>query len=108
MGTEPNEGLEVLRGVWDAQGQSGADLDDCGNTKACKRMSAVGFDGLAAEADGDLRAAWKAKLEREGKLNVSGGSIRDLVLGHAPSPADGGDSTARRTSGWTSRRPSPN
>ncbi len=34
-----------------------------------------------AGPDGDLRAAWKAKLEREGKLSSAGGSVRDLVLG---------------------------
>ena len=79
---QPDEALEVLRGVWSAQGQSGVDLDD-GSTKACKKMAAVGFDGMAAEADGDLRAAWRARLEREGKLSTAGGSIADLVLGPA-------------------------
>jgi hypothetical protein len=43
-------------------------------------MSDVGFDGLAGP-DEDLQAAWKAKLEREGKLNAEAGSVRDLVLG---------------------------
>jgi hypothetical protein len=28
-----------------------------------------------------LRQAWRERLQREGKLNTSGGSIRDLVLG---------------------------
>jgi hypothetical protein len=41
----------------------------------------VGFDDFAAGQDGDLNAAWRARLEREGKLNRSGGSLRDLVLG---------------------------
>ena len=44
-------------------------------------MADVGFDGLAEETDGDLRAAWRARLEREGKLNPAAGSVRDLVLG---------------------------
>lgn len=80
MSSEPSEALEVLREVWSAQGQDSAALaDDC-EVKACKRMSDVGFDGLAGP-DGDLRAAWKAKLEREGKLNPAAGSVRDLVLG---------------------------
>ena len=35
-------------------------------------MSDVGFDGMAGP-DGDLRAAWKAKLEREGKLDAEHG-----------------------------------
>jgi len=85
MSSEPGEALEVLREVWSAQGQDSASLaDDCGEVKACKRMSDVGFDGLAGP-DGDLRAAWKAKLEREGKLNPASGSVRDLVLGQ-PAP----------------------
>jgi hypothetical protein len=78
-----DDAREVLREVWSAQGQTSADLDeDCGPTKACKKMADVGFDGLADE-DGDLRAAWRNRLQREGKLNEETGSIRDLVLGSA-------------------------
>jgi hypothetical protein len=43
-------------------------------------MQHVSFDGLA-EPGTDLRGAWRERLQREGKLNTSGGSIRDLVLG---------------------------
>jgi hypothetical protein len=83
MSREQDDALEVLRGVWSAQGQTSADLEEaCGNTKSCKRMADVGFDGLAG-ADEDLRAAWRAKLKREGKLNPEGGSLADLVLGPA-------------------------
>ncbi len=87
MSREPDDALEVLRGVWSAQGQTSADLDkDCGSTKSCKRMADVGFDGLAsAEGDVDLRTAWRARLQREGKLAPGGGSVRDLVLGSAES-----------------------
>jgi hypothetical protein len=78
-----DEAREVLREVWSAQGQTSADLDEaCGTTKSCKKMADVGFDGLAGE-DGDLRAAWRDKLQREGKLNEGTDSIRDLVLGSA-------------------------
>ena len=85
MSREPDEALGVLRGIWSAQGQTSADLDeDCGSTKSCKRMADVGFDGMA-DADGDLRAAWRARLEREGKLNPGAGSVRDLVFGAAES-----------------------
>jgi len=81
MSRQPDEALEVLRGVWSAQGQTSAELDEaCGNTKSCKKMADVGFDGLAG-TDEDLRTAWRARLEREGKLNAEGGSVRDLVLG---------------------------
>jgi hypothetical protein len=83
MSRQPDEALEVLRGVWSAQGQTSAELDEaCGNTKSCKKMADVGFDGLAG-ADEDLRTAWRARLEREGKLNAEGGSVRELVLGPA-------------------------
>jgi hypothetical protein len=87
MSREPDDALEVLRGVWSAQGQTSADLDEAGgNTKSCKRMADVGFDGLAgADGEGDLRAAWRARLEREGKLTPGSGSVRDLVFGSAES-----------------------
>lgn len=81
------QALSALRGVWQAQGQTSADLDEaCGNTKSCKNMEAVGFQGLADEDDtqpggDDLRRAWKTKLEREGKLSSEAGSVRDLVFG---------------------------
>lgn len=84
MSREPDEALEVLRGVWSASGQTSADLDENCGTKSCTRMADVGFDGMAG-ADGDLRAAWRATLEREGKLNSGTGSVRDLVLGSAES-----------------------
>jgi hypothetical protein len=83
MSREPNETLEVLRGIWSAQGQTSADLDDAGSTKSCKRMADVGF-GEIDGGDGDVRAAWRDRLEREGKLNP-GNSVADLVLGPAES-----------------------
>ena len=84
MGAEREEALEVLREVWRSQGQIAVDLDD-GCEKACKRMTdaGVGFEDFAAGEDTDLNVAWRARLEREGKLNRSGGSVRDLVLGSA-------------------------
>ena len=87
MSGQPDDALEVLREVWGAQGQTSADLDEaCGETKSCKRMTDVGFDGLADAAGagargGDLRAAWRNQLRREGKLDPEAGSVRDLVLG---------------------------
>ena len=58
-----------------------ADLDEHtpGHGTACKRMANVGFDGIKGD-DEDLRAAWRDKLEREGKLNPAGGSVKDLVF----------------------------
>ena len=79
---EPAEAIEVLREVWRAQGQGDADLDEAlrqhGHGKSCKNMRNVGFDGT----DEDLRAAWRGRLEREGKL-AAGASLKDLVLGPA-------------------------
>jgi hypothetical protein len=81
MSGNTEDALDVLRGVWSAQGQSAEDIEEaCGNTKSCKRMADVGFDGLAEETDGDLRLAWRTQLAREGKLNPDAGSVRDLVL----------------------------
>ena len=81
MSGNTEEALDVLRGVWSAQGQTAEDIEEaCGNTKSCNRMADVGFDGLAEETDGDLRLAWRTQLAREGKLNPDAGSVRDLVL----------------------------
>jgi hypothetical protein len=89
MSREPDEALEVLRGIWSAQGQTSADLADPdkqsnsrGEAKACKRMASVGFDGIKGD-DEDLRAAWRNTLAREGKLNTEAGSVKDLVFGPA-------------------------
>ena len=69
---------EVLRALWQAEGQ---ELDeDCTpeNQRACKNMKDVSFDGFAP-AGSDLGQAWRDTLRREGKL--SEGSLRDLVMG---------------------------
>jgi len=88
------EALSALRGIWQAKKQTSADIEEsCGNTKACKNMESVGFQGLVDEVGGEsesqdpksvgnnLRAAWKVKLEREGKATAGGTSVRDLVFG---------------------------
>ncbi|HEU5418871.1 MAG TPA: hypothetical protein VFV41_14370 [Streptosporangiaceae bacterium] len=89
MSDEPDEALEVLRTVWTAQDQDAAALAEAsGPAKSCKRMSDIGFGGMAGP-DGDLRAAWKDRLAREGKLNPGAtGSIRDLLLGTAARTGD--------------------
>ena len=90
MGAEraESEALEVLRDIWRGQEQTAADLDDDCETH-CRRMTdaGVGFDDYAAGDETDRRAAWRARLEREGKLG-SGGSLRDVVLGTARRTAD--------------------
>jgi hypothetical protein len=87
MSAESVDALDVLRDVWRSTGQSAADLvDPAGEQKACKRMTdaGVGYEDFAAGEE-DLNAAWRARLEREGKLNRSGGTVRDLVIGSAES-----------------------
>jgi hypothetical protein len=82
-GPEPDVAAEVLRRIWSASGQTAAELDELfGPAKSCKNMRDVGFDGLA-DTGKDLRAAWRATLEREGKLTDRSGSVADLVLGSA-------------------------
>ena len=70
----PDAALDVLRTIWSATGQSRDDI--AGPERSCQRMSDVGFAGMAGP-DGDLRAAWRATLEREGKLNPVAGSVLD-------------------------------
>jgi hypothetical protein len=81
MSRESDEALEVLRGIWSAQGQTSMDLDERSHGhKACKRMANVGFDGITGD-DEDLRTAWRNTLEREGKLQAEGGTVKDLIFG---------------------------
>ncbi|MCB1247684.1 MAG: hypothetical protein KDB69_10485 [Acidimicrobiia bacterium] len=78
--TNPDETTNDVASVWSASGQS-PDLDeDCNPNKVCRNMKEITFDGYA-EPGTDLTAAWKATLEREGKLSPDGESLRDLVFG---------------------------
>jgi hypothetical protein len=80
MSAERAEALEVLRDVWRGQAQAVADLDDSCESH-CKKMTdaGVGFDDYAAgDATGRI-TAWRARLEREGKLSPAG-SLRDLIM----------------------------
>ena len=83
MSAESGEALDVLRNVWRSNGQGAADLDDpAGEEKTCKKMTdaGVGYEDFGA-GEQDLNAAWRHRLEREGKLSRAGGTIRDLVMG---------------------------
>jgi hypothetical protein len=93
MGAERTEtpeaaALEVLRDVWRAQAQTVADLDDSCESH-CKKMTdaGVGFDDYAAGDETDRIAAWRARLEREGKLRTAG-SVADLIMRPAGTAAD--------------------
>ena len=81
MADQPTDAVEVIRALWAVEGAASSEVDDdCGPTKSCKNMKDITFDGFA-EPGSDLGQAWRSKLEREGKLNTTGHSIRDLVLG---------------------------
>ena len=82
MSRTPADPVEVLRAVWDGTDATGLD-EACGPRKSCRNMKHVSFDGFG-EPGADLGAAWREKLKREGKLDTSGGTIRDLVLGDDP------------------------
>jgi hypothetical protein len=88
MDAESAEALEVLRDVWQAQAQTAADLDDSCESH-CRKMAdaGVGFDDYAAGNETDRMAAWRARLEREGKLGTAG-SLADLVLRPAEAAAE--------------------
>jgi hypothetical protein len=80
MSDDAERGLSVLRDIWHAQGQTSADLVTMfSHGKVCKAMRHIGTEPV----DDDLRAAWRDRLEREGKLRPDGSSLRDIVLGSA-------------------------
>jgi hypothetical protein len=95
MGAERAEALEVLRDVWHAKAQTVADLDDSCESH-CKKMTdaGVGFDDYAAGDAVDRVTAWRARLEREGKLSTAG-SLADLILrpGQSAAPAPTADTS---------------
>ena len=88
MSPQPVDAVVVLRAVWSAKDLDSDSLEDaCGPQKTCKNMAGISFDGWA-EPGSDLRSAWRDRLEREGKLDTSGQSVRDLVFGLSRSDVD--------------------
>jgi len=81
--SEEREALDVLRDVWSGQSQDSADIGDGCEKGSCTRVTeaGVGFESYAGATEEDRAAAWRARLEREGKLNPRGSGLRDLVLG---------------------------
>lgn len=79
-----DDGHDVTRSLWTTEEEVGAAAfdEDCSPTRVCRNAREFSFEGIASEG-GDVASAWREKLEREGKLNRSGESIRDLVLGQA-------------------------
>ena len=96
MGAERADALEVLRDMWRGQAQTVADLDDSCESH-CKKMTdaGVGFDDYAAGDAVDRVTAWRARLEREGKL-AAAGSLADLVRRPAAPIESGQTANPRR------------
>src|SRR6202046_4083906 len=92
MGAQGADALEVLRDLWRSQAQTDLDLGDDCETKACKKMSdaGVGFDDFAGAGEADRSAAWRARLEREGKLGPGGRLPALLLPPDRPDPTDAG------------------
>lgn len=71
---------DTVTSVWQTA-PHGVELDeDCSPTKVCRNMAHVTFDGFGAEGE-NATDAWRTRLEREGKLDGSAGSLADLVFG---------------------------
>jgi hypothetical protein len=73
---------DSTRVLWANDDEVDAFDEECSPTRVCRNAREFSFEGIAVEG-GDLNTAWREKLEREGKLNRSAESIRDLVLGQA-------------------------
>ncbi|RTL61369.1 MAG: hypothetical protein EKK42_35405 [Pseudonocardiaceae bacterium] len=92
-GTEPDSdaALTVLRGIWSATGQTAAELEERFGRrpgKVCKNMKNIGFGGMPGDpidgdtntpVDEDVRAAWRRRLERDGKLHPRGRSVGETL-----------------------------
>ncbi len=88
------------RGDWSEEAHTRIDIHEC-TTARCMNVDVnVGFQGLAAGSPlspaaavgEDLRAAWRAKLDGEGKVGSGTTSLRDLVArsqGPGPQPQGG-------------------
>lgn len=86
MAARSNEVDDPIRAMWSTEEEPDAIAfdEDCSPTRVCRNAREFTFDGIAPEGT-DLKTAWREKLEREGKLNHSAESIRDLVLGQTAS-----------------------
>ena len=83
--THDRSEIDDTQSMWSQPDEAQVLLDaDCSPTKTCKNMVGISFDGFA-EPGSDLSAAWRATLEREGKVKEGSGSLRDLVFGQTES-----------------------
>jgi len=73
---------------WSREVQEYIDIKECSDARCLNVEVNVGYQGMdegsvlsqSAGVSDELRAAWKAKLEGEGKVS-SGKSLRDTLLG---------------------------
>ncbi len=80
METRPNPSQPST--MWSTPDEDQVLLDaDCSPTKTCKNMVGISFDGWAEDGT-DLAEAWRATLEREGKISKDSVSLGDMVLGN--------------------------
>ena len=92
--TDDEAALGVLRGIWSANARTAEELEEelrGSRPKVCRNMKNIGFGGMAPDAvpsdtdgtntpvDSDIRSAWRAKLEREGKLRPGAVSVREML-----------------------------
>ena len=89
MGKPGADALEVLRDLWRSQAQTDVDLGDDCETRRARRCPTPASASTTSPArdEADRSAAWRARLEREGKLGPAG-SLRDLIL--PPDSTDAG------------------
>lgn len=86
--------LEVLREIWSANAQSGEEIEEQlreSRPKVCRNMRAIGFGGMDPSSeptgpegtnvpvDTDIRAAWRDRLDREGKLHPQAVSVGEMI-----------------------------
>lgn len=79
--------LDIDTRAFEEQARRPLAEDDCAE-RACKALAALGFEGLrdqveesteTPDAFSDPHAAWKRKLEQEGKRSFGGTRLLDLV-----------------------------
>ncbi|HEY6425463.1 MAG TPA: hypothetical protein VIY28_19910 [Pseudonocardiaceae bacterium] len=92
-----SQGKAAVRGGWSGwtpwseDEHTKTDIRECTDASCMSVDVNCGFQGLdpgsplsqAAAVSGDLRAAWKTKLESEGKATSGTKSLRDIVFGPA-------------------------
>lgn len=72
--------IDDASAMWSTPDDDQVLLDaDCSPTKTCRNMVDVSFDGLA-EPGTDLTAAWRARLQSEGKIVAGSSTLADLVF----------------------------